>query len=128
MKITPYNITYLEPNEVFVYGSNLRGQHGAGAAKQALEWGAKIGAIRFSGQTYGISTKDRLIRTLPLYDIQSEVDIFYVFARHHPALEFLVTKIGCGLAGFEPQDIAPLFRDVSKLPNIALPIEFWKHI
>jgi hypothetical protein len=120
---TPDKITVLKPNEVFVFGSNLSGIHGLGAAKTALKWGAKYGqGVGLQGQTYAIPTKDEHIKTLPLIAIQMYVDQFKVFAKEHPELTFLVTKIGCGLAGYSEKDIAPMFQLCP--PNCILP-EGW---
>ena len=115
-------ITKLQPNQIFVYGSNEAGRHGAGAAKQALQWGAVYGRDGLSGQTYGISTKDAQIRTLPLHRIQEHVSEFLYEAEERPQLEFLVTRIGCGLAGYTDEQIAPMFR--SAPANVKLP-ELW---
>lgn len=115
-------IASLKPNQVFVYGSNEAGRHGAGAAKQALKWGARYGRDGFSGQTYGISTKDASIRTLPLDRIRSHVREFLYEAEQRPHLEFLVTRIGCGLAGYRDEDIAPMFQ--GHPPNVVLPSEW----
>ena len=130
MKFTPENITHLEPNQIFVYGANSCGKHGAGAAKLALRWGAKMGQYGLVGQTYGIPTKDHNIRTLPLDKIQVHVDAFLEFAKQHPEYEFLVTKIGCGLALYLPKDIAPLFQSIKNFDSkhIILPEEFYKYI
>jgi hypothetical protein len=107
---------------VFVYGSNLAGIHGAGAAKQALRWGAKMGRDGLSGQTYGISTKDHQIKTLPLDQIRSHVREFLYEAEERPHLEFLVTKVGCGLAGYSERQIIPFFGGAPV--NVRLP-EGW---
>ena len=130
MKFTPENITHLEPNQIFCYGANAAGIHGAGAAKLALRWGAKMGQYGFNGQTYGIPTKDRQIYTLPLDKIQHHVHSFLAFAFTHPEYEFLVTKIGCGLANLSIKDIAPMFATVKTgaYNNIILPEEFYKII
>jgi hypothetical protein len=130
MKYTPENIRHLEPNQIFVYGANEAYVHGAGAAKLAKKWGAKHGVDGLVGQTYGIPTKDRNIRTLPLDKIQIHVNTFLAFAFTHPEYEFLVTKIGCGLANFSPKDIAPMFATVKTgaYNNIILPEEFYKYI
>ena len=122
MKASPDKITSLKPDEVFVFGSNEAGIHGAGAAKLALKWGAKMGRDGLCGQTYGISTKDRNIKTLPLSRITDYVHEFLWEAETRPHLTFLVTEIGCGLAGYEPKDIAPLFRGAAA--NILLPRRF----
>ena len=130
MKFTPENITHLEPNQIFVYGANEKGIHGAGAARLALQWGAKMGQYGLVGQTYGIPTKDKKINTLPLDKIQVHVDTFLATAFSHPEYEFLVTKIGCGLALYEPKDIAPLFKIIKTgvFENVILPEEFYKYI
>jgi hypothetical protein len=130
MKYTPENITHLEHNQVFVYGANEAYIHGAGAARLAMRWGAKYGADGLVGQTYGIPTKDRQIYTLPLDKIQLHVNVFLAFAFSHQEYEFLVTKIGCGLALYQPKDIAPLFKIVRTgvFENVILPEEFYKYI
>jgi hypothetical protein len=130
MKYTPENITHLEPNQIFVYGANEKGVHGAGAAKLALRWGAKMGQYELVGQTYGIPTKDKKIQTLPLDKIQVHVDTFLATAFSHTEYEFLVSKIGCGLAGYRPEDIAPLFKIIKTgvFENVILPEEFYKYI
>ncbi len=123
---TPDNITKLEPGQVFVFGSNQSGRHGKGAAKQALTWGAKWGqGSGLQGRTYGIPTKNYSVtKRLPLGHIQSYVDEFVTFAQAHPELQFLVTEIGCGLAGYDPKQIAPLFRAAVHLDNVILPHRF----
>lgn len=126
MNITPDSITRLASNEVFVYGSNTAGRHGAGAAKQALKWGAIYGRDGFAGQTYGISTKGDNLEILSLADIQTHVDRFTAFARSREDLVFLVTQVGCGLARRAPTEIAPLFKEASKLTNVFLPKSFWE--
>jgi len=131
MKYTPENITHLEPNQIFVYGANSGGRHGAGAAKLALRWGAKMGEYGLNGQTYGIPTKDHNIRTLPLDKIQVHVNDFLATAFSHPEYEFLVTAVGTGLAGYHAKDIAPLFKTVKTtgvFENVILPEEFYKYI
>jgi len=130
MKYTPENITHLEPNQIFVYGANELFRHGAGAAKLALKWGAKHGMAGLVGQTYGIPTKDHNIRTLPLDKIQVHVDNFFATAFSHTEYEFLVSKIGCGLAGYRPEDIGPLFKIIKTgvFENVILPEEFYKYI
>ena len=130
MKYTPENITHLEPNQIFVYGANAAGIHGAGAAKLALKWGAKMYEYGLNGQTYGIPTKDRQIYTLPLDKIQLHVNDFLATAFSHPEYEFLLTKIGCGLALYEPKDIAPLFKIIKTgvFENVILPEDFHKYI
>jgi len=97
--------------QIFVFGSNLAGIHGAGAAKYAvLNHGAIYRqGIGLQGDSYGIPTKDHNIRTLPLKDIHVYVNDFKQFATQHPELTFNVTRIGCGLAGYQDKDIAPMF-------------------
>jgi hypothetical protein len=123
---TPENISSLKPSEIFVFGSNLAGRHGAGAALLALR---KFGAISgqgfgLMGQSYGIATKDERIQTLPLSKIEIQVNKFLRSAEKYPEKTFLVTQIGCGLAGYEPKDIAPFFRHPPK--NVILPESFLK--
>ena len=124
MKYTPQTISYLASNEVFVFGANEAGEHGAGAARTAVKWGAQYGKCGLSGQTYGIPTKDVNIETLPLNKIKVYVDSFLIFATEHPNLVFLVTPIGTGLAGYETEDIAPLFRRATEIKNVVLPMSF----
>lgn len=114
-------ITELKDNEIFVFGSNLAGRHGAGAAKQALQWGAKYGQGEgLQGRTYAIPTKDHYIRTLPLSVISFKVDRFLKFAREHQEFKFLVTEIGCGLAGYKVKDIAGMFEELYPAENVLL--------
>lgn len=98
-------------DEVFVFGSNLAGIHGAGAAKQAIKYGAKYGqGIGLSGRTYAIPTKDDNIQTLPLSEIEVHVENFVKFSIDNPETTFFLTRIGCGLAGYKDRDIAPMFK------------------
>jgi len=98
---------------IFVFGSNRAGRHGAGAAAAAEnQWGAIYGhGEGRQGQSYGIPTKDHVLHTLPLAQIKISVDTFLGYARAHSGLRFLVTEIGCGLAGYTSKDIAPMFAD-----------------
>jgi hypothetical protein len=127
MRTTPDNITNLELDQIFVFGSNHSGRHGKGAAKTALGWGAKWGqAEGLQGMTYGIPTKDASIRrTLRLDEIKPYIDRFIEFAKANQDSTFLVTEIGCGLAGYKPKDIAPLFKEAESVENIYLPAKFW---
>ena len=127
IKTSPSIINNLKPDEVFVFGSNLGGKHGKGAAKTALSWGAKWGqASGLQGKTYGIPTKDVTIRrTLTISEIKPFVDEFIIFAKERQDLIFLVTEVGCGLAGLKPKDIAPLFKGCIELNNVYLPQRFW---
>lgn len=121
IRIAPSYISKLAPNEVFVFGSNLEGMHGGGAALTAYKkfgaiWGQGIG---LQGQSYAIPTMQGGVETIKPY-----VDEFIDFARKHPDLRFLVTPIGCGIAGFKPSQIAPLFKEAKNIFNIYLPKEF----
>ena len=127
-RTTPANITDLKENQIFVFGSNESGRHGKGAAKTALKWGAKWGQPEgLQGRTYGIPTKNASIsNTLSLSKIDKYVQLFHEEAYVRMDLIFLVTEIGCGLAGLKPKDVAPLFKEASKLPNVYLPASFWR--
>lgn len=100
-----------DAHEVFVFGSNLAGRHGAGAAAAAVRhYGAVYGIGEgLQGRSYGIATKDRAIRTLPIEVVRANVDVFLDFARSREDLQFFVTRVGCGLAGYTDDEIAPLF-------------------
>lgn len=125
-RISKEQISELAPGEIFVFGSNMAGIHGAGAAKTALKWGAKMGrGFGINGQTFAIPTKGFDIQTLPLHQIELYVELFIDVAWELPDLTFLVTEIGCGLAGYTPEDIAPLFKDCMGLSNVYLPKRFW---
>ena len=126
-RIASDNITKLNPNEIFVFGSNLSGRHGKGAAKQALTWGAIWGqGSGLQGRTYGIPSKNASItRTLSVKEIKPFVDDFIQFAKDNQNLIFLVTEIGCGLANLTPKEIAPLFKEAIDIENIHLPKRFW---
>lgn len=126
-RITPENITELGENEIFVFGSNLAGRHGKGAAKQALKWGAKLGlGFGLSGKTYAIPTKTRDLEPVQLYQLIISAGNFTRFAKSNPHLTFLVTQIGCGLAGFKPECAALAFKGCIELSNVHLPASFWK--
>lgn len=121
MEYTPENIDSLKPNEVFVFGSNLAGRHGGGAARAALNrfgavWGQGVG---LQGQSYAIPTMQGGVETIKPY-----VDEFIDFARSHTGFKFYVTRIGCGIAGFKDEEIAPLFKEASGVDNIILPRSF----
>ena len=109
---------------IFVFGSNLAGRHGAGAAKWAMDHrGAIYGrGIGCHGQSYAIPTKDRNIETMPVYEIRRYVHTFIDFAKRRTDLRFQLTPIGCGLAGYTPNDIAPLFAEAPW--NVDMPDEF----
>lgn len=106
-------LSELKPNQIFVFGSNLAGRHGKGAALAAKQlFGAKYGEyLGRTGQCYAIPTKDRRIaQSLSLFSIKQYIVYFLIYAEQNPELEFLVTKVGCGLAGYKDRDIAPMFR------------------
>ena len=128
MRVTNPNITELKPNEIFVFGSNLAGIHGAGAAALALEkFGAKWGRGEgFYGQSYAFPTKDHNIHTLPIWAIEISADSLEYTVDLYPEYDFLVTEVGCGLAGLDVKEIAPLFKQFVHLPNITLPFRFWQ--
>ena len=122
MRITNANIRILQPDEIFVFGSNLAGMHGGGAARLAYQkfgavWGQGVG---LQGQSYAIPTMQGGVET-----IQPYVDEIIEFAKQHPQLKFLVTEIGCGIAGFSPSEIAPPFEQAGEVKNIYLPERFW---
>ena len=126
MKITETNITILADNEIFVFGSNESGRHGKGAAKTAMKWGAKYGQSEgLQGKTYAIPTVNASIsNNLRIEKIKGYVDKFIIIVKSRPDLHFLVTEIGCGLAGMSPKQIAPLFKESYGLKNISLPSKF----
>lgn len=109
-------IKKLHNNQVFVFGSNLAGRHGAGAAKKAKEdFGAVYGVgLGITGDCYAIPTKDQSLNTLSLFSIENYIFFFNQCCKNHPDFEFLVTKIGCGLAGYSDEQIAPLFLSSSE--------------
>jgi hypothetical protein len=123
---TPENIESLLPNQIFVFGSNLKGAHGAGAARLAEEkFGAVFGqGVGLQGNSYALPTKDYNLSTLHLSEIQPYVDELWQFAKNNQTLQFLITKVGCGLAGYSVEDVAPLFYKFIALDNITLPQEF----
>ena len=124
-RITPEHITSLKSNEIFVFGSNLAGAHAGGAAYLAYQrFGAVMGqGVGLQGQSYAIPTMQGGPDTILPY-----VEEFIRFADMHPELTFLVTKIGCGIAGFTPAEIAPLFAGAIEVGNIHLPMDFWKEL
>ena len=124
-RFTPDFIRELAPNKVFVFGSNLSGAHGGGAALVALRkfgavWGQGVG---LQGQSYGIPTMPGGVETIAQY-----VDEFIEFAKEHQELTFYVTRIGCGIAGFRDSEIAPLFSKARQLKNVILPKTFWEEL
>ena len=122
---TSERISELRENEIFVFGSNLAGAHGGGAAWLAYRrfgavWGEGVG---LHGRTYAIPTMQGGVDTVKPY-----VDDFILFSKEHKELTFLVTRIGCGIAGFRDEEIAPLFREAICVENIILPKEFVENI
>lgn len=120
-KYTPEFITELAEDEIFVFGSNLAGMHGGGAAATAhrcfgAAWGKGVGLY---GRSYAIPTMQGGVETIKPY-----VDKFIEFAKSHQEQRFLVTKIGCGIAGFRDEQIAPLFAEAIDVKNIILPRDF----
>lgn len=117
-RTTPEFIQELPPGEIFVFGSNLRGMHGGGAAYVAYrKFGAIMGqGVGLQGQSYAIPTMQGGVETIKPY-----VDEFIAFAKEHPELTFLVTRIGCGIAGFSDLEISPLFEKAHNVQNIVLP-------
>ena len=120
-RISPDRINNLKENEIFVFGSNLQGSHGGGAAAIAANkfgaiWGQGVG---LQGQSYGIPTMHGGIDEIKPY-----VDEFIEFAKQNPNLKFLVTRIGCGIAGFSEEEMAPLFKEAISLENVYLPNTF----
>ena len=121
MKYTPENIKSLEQDDIFVFGSNLEGIHVGGAAKVALErFGAIMGqGVGLQGQSYAIPTMQGGVGTIKPY-----VDEFIKFAYECDQNTFYVTRIGCGIAGFKDEEIAPLFKEARHLYNVRLPKSF----
>lgn len=120
-EFTPGRISELKNNEIFVFGSNLAGAHGGGAARAAYNkfgavWGEGVGLF---GRSYAIPTMQGGVETIKPY-----VDEFICFAKEHCELKFLVTRIGCGIAGFGDSEIAPLFEEAIDVENIILPRSF----
>jgi len=114
----------MSKREIFVFGSNLAGRHGKGAALHAVR---KHGAIYgkgegLQGNSYAIPTKDKYLRTLPLDIIALYVQTFILFAATHKEMKFILTPVGCGLAGYKPDQIGPLFKGVPS--NVRVPDAF----
>ena len=120
-RITPEHVTHLEDNEIFVFGSNAHGFHGGGAAAFAMK---KFGAVWGEGE--GLQGKSYAIPTMEgLDNLKAAVDRFIEFVDQHQELRFLVTRVGCGIAGYSDNEIAPLFKGCIYLENVSLPSEFW---
>ena len=121
-RITPFHIDELEENEVFVFGSNIHGAHGGGAARFAYEhlgaqWGVGEG---LTGKCYALPTMEGE------ESFRQAVERFLTCAKQHPQKTFLVTPVGCGIAGYTPQQVAPWFKEAIDIYNIYLPKSFWK--
>ncbi len=124
-RVTPQFISDLKENEIFVFGSNLEGLHGGGAAEIAHNkfgaiWGQGVG---LQGSSYGIPTMHGGIEEIKPY-----IDEFIDFAKANPDLIFLVTRVGCGIAGFHDSEIGPLFASAADVLNIYLPQSFWDQL
>lgn len=122
-RVTPEKIDSLEKNEVFVFGSNKNGHHIGGAAKAAVKlfgavWGQRDG---LQGQSCAISSMEGPV------EMAKNINRFIEFAKEHQELRFLVTPIGCGIAGYKPEQVAPLFRKAILLQNVTLPKSFWEY-
>ncbi|MBR6899860.1 MAG: hypothetical protein IKN29_06175 [Bacteroidales bacterium] len=121
-RVASDRIASLGENEIFVFGSNSQGSHGGGAAWYAhknfgAEWGVGEG---LTGRTYALPTMEGPT------SLKHAVDNFIACAKQHPELTFLVTAVGCGIAGYRPNEVAPLFREATSLENVYLPEVFWK--
>lgn len=123
-RVTPDYIDSLRPEEIFVFGSNVNGYHAGGAAATAMH---RFGAVW--GQGEGLQGKSYAIPTMEgMQSMAEAVQRFTEFAAYHPELLFLVTRIGCGIAGYTAQEVAPLFVGCIKLENVSLPADFWKEM
>lgn len=125
IRFSPEHIESLQPDEIFVFGSNAQGWHGGGAAADARRWfGAVWGeGIGRTGQCYAIPTTGGDVEKIRPY-----VEQFIAYAKAHPELTFLVTAIGCGIARRTPEEIAPLFAKALDMPNVLLPRRFVEHL
>lgn len=120
-RVSPDNIDHLEENEIFVFGSNAKGFHGGGAASHAMHrfgaiWGQGEG---LQGQSYAIPTMEGMT------EMSEAIRRFTLFAAENSNMRFLVTRIGCGIAGYSADQVAPLFKECIPLENVALPSDFW---
>lgn len=120
--ITPSRINSLLDDEIFVFGSNAMGMHMGGAARIAYdkfgaEWGNGEG---LQGQSYALPTMEGE------ESVRAAIKRFTEFAYDHPDLTFFVTAVGCGIAGYTPKEIAPIFESAANLENVYLPLSFWK--
>ena len=134
-RITPEKIQYINENEVFVFGSNTVGHHLGGAAKTATDkfgavWGVNSG---ITGRCYAVPTVDldpktRYVEKMPLIYIRHKIVDLINYAKRHKYKTFFITEIGCGIAGFTIDEIAPLFKEAIKVNNIHLPLRFWNKL
>ena len=120
-RVASDRIATLGKNEIFVFGSNIQGSHGGGAAWYAhkqfgAEWGVGEG---LTGRTYALPTMEGIA------SLKHAVEHFVACAKQHPELTFLVTAVGCGIAGYRPNEVAPLFKEATSLENVYLPQAFW---
>lgn len=123
-RVAPEHIDVLAPGQVFVFGSNAQGRHLGGAARQAVQ---RFGAVM--GQGEGLQGQSYAIPTMGTYEeMELAVQRFLTFAAQHSDLTFLVTRIGCGIAGYGDSQVAPLFKRAVQLHNVALPESFWKEL
>lgn len=118
-------ITQLAPKEIFVFGSNLAGSHGAGAARQAhVQFGARLGCGEgLTGQSFAFPTLNHNLDQLPMHRLEEARDNLYLTCEEHPELRFLLTKVGCGLAGYVESEMRALFANPPS--NLILP-EDWR--
>ena len=129
-RISSNNITKLEDNEVFVFGSNAQGAHGGGAARFAMNFGAVYGqAFGLQGKTFAIPTVDYTKSgKMEVSEIKKYVDKFLDFTLKHKDKKFLVTEIGCGIAGFKVEEMAELFRAALEYDNVYIPKRFYDYL
>lgn len=123
-RVASDRIAELGANEIFVFGSNIQGVHGGGAAwfahkRFGAEWGVGEG---LTGRTYALPTMEGEM------SLKHAVDHFVDCAKQHPELTFLVTAVGCGIAGYTAAEVAPLFKEAASLENVYLPQLFWKEL
>lgn len=118
------------PDEIFVFGSNLAGVHGAGAALAALHlYGAEMGKGQgYAGRSYALPTKDHNIRSLNLMQVNEAVCDFVLYVKNHPNEKFFITRVGCGLAGNADEDIAPMFHEIAENDNCSFPMEWEQYL
>ncbi|OTG81564.1 hypothetical protein [Acinetobacter sp. ANC 4648] len=117
-------IKHLPEDTVFVFGSNMAGTHQGGAAKTALlNFGAMKGVGRgWSGQSYAIPTMNEHLQQMPLSQIQHYIDDFKIYTKNHPKTKYFITAVGCGVAGYKVEEIAPMFKGISH--NVIFPSSF----